>query len=153
MHSSYTIRKFLVSDIFDIKVRKEQSEFYHLGIDLETYGNMLFNGYEALTLIDKHGNIVWIAGMYQISKHAAEAYFLTGEGFVEAFRETPKLFIKSLRKAIKEAPFPRVQCYCNADFLEAEKLILLMGFEYEGTLRKASVEQKDIKLFSVVKDV
>ena len=153
MDNNFIIRKFQVSDIFEIKVRKEQSEFYQLPMDLETYGNMLYNGYEALTLIDKHGKIVWILGMYQISEHVAEAYFLTGDGFQETFREAPKLFVKGLRDALHNNPFIRVQTWCKTDFPEAEKLIKVIGFTYEGTLRKASIDKQDIKIFSIIKDV
>jgi len=90
MHNNYPLRKFQISDIFEIKVRKEQSEFHAMKVDLAEYGALLLNGYEALTLVDKHGKIVWIVGMYQISASTAEGYFLTGDGFEEAFGESPK---------------------------------------------------------------
>jgi hypothetical protein len=153
MHNSFLIRPFQVSDIFEIEIRKEQSEFYKMGFDLEEYGRLLYNSYQPLTLVDKYSKIVWIAGMMPLSMYTAEAYFLTADGFEEAFKEAPKFFIKALREGVIESPFKRVQTWCIADFKKAEKLIRVLGFEYEGTLRKASIDGKDIKMFSMVKDV
>lgn len=72
-----------------------------------------------------------------------------GHGFVsEAIKEVIKFGFRSVQ-------LNRIEGGCNTDNIGSEKVMLKVGFEYEGTLRKNEFikgEFRDTKVFSILKD-
>ena len=154
MHSKvFQIRDFHIKDMFNIKIRKEQEEVLTFANYKLDYANMISRCYAPKTLINSEGKPVWIAGIQYLHNKCGEGFFLTGDGFEEAFKIAPIFFLKIMKQYMVESPFNRLQTFVKKDFTKAEKLVILMGLQKEGTLIQGGYAGEDVHLYAWVRNV
>ena len=151
MHSKCTLRPYRVSDMLLINVTKEQPEFYLRAKDRLEFALYIENAHKPVTIECDDGTICFIAGAYPYTDKAAEGFFIIGDKFIENFNKTPLLIIKTMLYYIKNSPFDRIQTLVYSDFKKAKKLVELLGLTKEGTLRKGSLDNKDVDMYAWIR--
>ena len=124
------IRTFKQDDVFLIDAQQAQKEEVGL-LDLSTNP-------EAYTIYEDTNNLIICIIVFtpiNTERCVVSALLSTFSG---------KYFIglrKIVFKFLDLYNFPRLECFVKASFKEGHRLARLLGFEYEGTLRKLSKGQ------------
>lgn len=110
------------------------------------YGEALAK-HEAYTgFID--GRIVACAGVVPIWDGRGELWALVA-------RDIGKLGMRSLHYGVKRwlgsAAFRRLEAHCDAEFMQAHRWLMLLGFNYEGPLAKFLPDGRDALRFARVR--
>ncbi len=94
------------------------------------------------------GQVAAIGGLVPIWPGRAVMYLRVADGITHQwiclFREAKKL----IRQGLKD--YHRLEA--QSEFPESERWLQMLGFEFEGVMRKYRVDGQDVKMWSIVRD-
>lgn len=101
------------------------------------------------TGLGNDGNIMFIYGIRANDDHCAEIWFIMSK-HIERY---PKLFCRTMKHQAEGGNllWPRLQCLVKSDSITDKRFIELMGFEYEGTLRRLNNHNENFDLYARLK--
>jgi hypothetical protein len=98
------------------------------------------------TIMDED-KILGCAGIYENFKGSGEAWAIFSKD-IGRYKYT---LLREIRSHIKDYDYTRLQSCARADFKEAQKFLQSCGLKREAKLRKATVDGKDLLIFSMVR--
>ncbi len=145
-------RPYRVADLLLLEIRQEQIEFHYMIKDKLKYSLMIERTKNPFTVLDYDDNILLIGGINPTYNKIGEGFFLLGSHFEKAFLKEPIRLTKGIKKYIIESEFDRVQTTVRSNFDKAEKLVRLLGFQKEGTMRKGGFDGNDLYMYGWVRE-
>lgn len=132
------------SDLESIMLQNQQM-YMRLLID-DKYKEVVRESDIAFTL-EKNGVILGCGGIVRFWGSAGEAWTLLSRHAAANMLTVTKV----VKRILADAPFDRVQMTTDVGFEEAERWARMLGFEYEGTMRKYGHDGRDMKLWARVR--
>jgi RimJ/RimL family protein N-acetyltransferase len=101
--------------------------------------------------LTREGKILGIVGGHQIWKGVVEIWSLLSEDVLTI----PIAFHKAISRILdfheENIPVHRYQATVQADFTQGQRWMEVLGFKYEGLLKKYGVNQEDYVLFARIR--
>lgn len=94
------------------------------------------------------GRPVAIAGILPIWEGRAECWAIIAQ---DIGRAGMRKFHRAALAFLDASPLRRMEAFCDANFVQAHRWLLMLGFEYEGAARKYSPDGRDCLRFARVK--
>lgn len=94
------------------------------------------------------GNVVAIGGLIRLSSTRAYLYLIVSDGIPYQWTSLYRAARRLIGVALND--FVRLESMC--DFGEAERWLKMLGFQCEGTMRRAGPDGEDAKMYSIVRD-
>lgn len=155
--SNIVMVPFCAEDLkYVIPREKQQHDYYvafgdqykvEVGSFLESRCAKTKHGEPISCTIMSEDKVLGCAGVFENFPGSAEAWAV----FSEDIGKYKYTLFREIKKHFADYDFIRLQTTARADFKEAQKFILALGFKREARMRKATIDGKDLILYSIVK--
>lgn len=154
----FKVKKFKPSDLLDITLANDAElvkKMFPETNDMLKWGQLLVStaatdrncklvAYTAFV-----GNKPILAGGIQelVEGQVGEAWLVVGEGF----QKHAKSCIKAVKEQLERMDFLRIQAFCDEGFVQAERLLQTLGFEYEATIEAIGPNGGNRHLYKMIR--
>lgn len=94
------------------------------------------------------GRVIAIGGLVELTPLRAYLFLIVAEDIPHQWTQLYRVARRLISAAMKD--FIRLETM--SAFPEAERWLEMLGFEYEGTMRKAGPDGEDAKMYSIVRE-
>lgn len=144
-------------DLFKLDIQNEQlSTFFQF----ETLAQVQQYGYTLIqsAAVNEEGKLCcWTAlddskvigcgGIVKVSPTIGEAWLLLGKDI----KKYTKKIIPKLRREINQVDILRIQAMADTKFIEANRFLKMLGFNYEATLEKSGLQGADQNVYKIIR--